>query len=296
VNKKVLGPPDVEELKTDIFSNPVFGLFHDLENDALEYISKNSVVVELSPGYILYNQGDSSMNIGLYIVMSGEVEVLHVLPGKVVLAVIHVPGEICGEVEHYLNRYKDLSPRQISWDVNQATLRSPVLTRALWIPNEATVNHIHIKYPKYSINVIKQMCYKLMKRSAVSDPVILSDNLSLLSRFLLVFRTFLIRHRHEIVSSPVEDGWYIFSKDPYSVNYFANAIGEKPSRGKPRKGNRPIGDKSSASSVYGAINNRLGESLKYERSKIDGKSRTIWKIKVDFFDEMISNPRSVIKY
>lgn len=186
--RKRLGPASVDDLKTRpsltdprcrgglsnmevLFSDHRAGSGEDfrfLPDEVLKPVADVASLWSYDEGSRLFDQGQSTANLPLFILLQGECKVRHIYRNYEVIAAIDVPGTVIGDVEFLL---RDVEPMpSIRGGLSGKTTWAEIECRTSCDVIEVHRPDVLFESSELSQNLARIMALKLVRRSANADP------------------------------------------------------------------------------------------------------------------------------
>ena len=214
-----------EEDFTKARVNEDLGFFLDISPDTQAILVQNASVYEFERGTLLFTQGDLAEGIGLYIVLNGELEVVHLLDTKRRRVAIDTTGMVIGDIEYYVKSLPGMSPRGIPYYEAQSTIQGRTKGQLLWIHDTRILNNLHEKDQALRQNMVRLLCVKVLQRNANVDPLMVADSRPLKEQVKDHLKELLESSQEAAADgSSVDEGPYVFRSDT-SVYGIATALG-----------------------------------------------------------------------
>jgi CRP-like cAMP-binding protein len=205
--------------------NEHLGFFLGISAETLATLVQNAAVYEFERGTELFTQGYPVEDLGLYIVLNGELEVVHTLESKRRRVAIDTTGMVIGDIEYYAKSLPGLSPRDIPYNETQSTIQGRTKGQVLWIRDTRILDTLHETDQALRRNMVRLLCVKLLQRNANVDPLLVADNRPLKEKVKDHLKE-LLESGQEVAAdgSSVDNGPYIFRSET-SVYGIAEALG-----------------------------------------------------------------------
>jgi CRP-like cAMP-binding protein len=206
--------------------NEHLGFFLGISAETLATLVQNAAVYEFERGTILFTQGYPVEDLGLYIVLDGELEVVHTLESKRRRVAIDTKGMVIGDIEYYVKSLPGMSPRDIPYNETQSTIQGRTKGQVLQIYNFTSIlDTLHETDQALNRNMVRLLCVKLLQRNASVDPLLVADSRPLKEKVKDHLKE-LLESGQEVATNglSVDDGPYIFQSNT-SVYGIAEALG-----------------------------------------------------------------------
>jgi CRP-like cAMP-binding protein len=246
--------------------NEHLGFFLGVSPDTLAVLVQNAAVYEFERGTLLFTQGDPVADIGLYIVLNGELEVVHILNKKRRRVAIDTTGMVIGDIEYYVKSLPGMSPRGIPYNETQSTIQGRTKGQVLWIRDTRILDNLHEKDQALRRNMVRLLCVKLLQRNANVDPLMVADSRPLKEQVKDHLQELLESDEEAAADgSRVDKGPYIFRSDT-SVYGIAQALGVERYR------------------VYYLFQKHFGENCQHSKDRSTGK--TTYTLSRELYNEL----------